>query len=134
MAASPGRVVLDACVLYPFTLRDTLLRMAAEGMYQLYWSAQILEETRRNLVAKQITEDQATRLLAAMTGAFPQAMVIDYEALIPRMKNEPKDRHVVAVAVKAEAGTIVTGNLRHFHDLPDGIRAAVAGRLPTGHV
>jgi hypothetical protein len=31
------KVVLDANVIYPFTLRDTLLRAAAAGLYQVYW-------------------------------------------------------------------------------------------------
>jgi hypothetical protein len=39
------------------------------------------------------------------------------------MKNDPKDRHVAAAAVKAGAQVIVTGNLGDFRDLPDGIEA-----------
>jgi hypothetical protein len=58
-----------------------------------------------------------------MTGAFPEAMVSGYEALIPGMKNDPEDRHVAAAAVTAGAGVIVTSNLRHFHGLPDGLQA-----------
>jgi hypothetical protein len=41
---APFRVVLDANVLYPFTLRDTLLRAAEQARYQLDWSAEILEK------------------------------------------------------------------------------------------
>ena len=44
MIPAPFKVVLDANVLYPFSLRDTLLRAASEGLFQLYWSDQILEE------------------------------------------------------------------------------------------
>jgi hypothetical protein len=33
MIPAPFRVVLDANVLYPFSLRDTLLRAAAAGMF-----------------------------------------------------------------------------------------------------
>lgn len=47
MHAAPLRVVLDANVLFPFTLRDTLLRVAAKGYFQVYWSEQILDETTR---------------------------------------------------------------------------------------
>src|SRR2546430_15473188 len=43
MLPAPFKVVLDANVLYPFSLRDTLLRAASEGLFQLYWSDQILE-------------------------------------------------------------------------------------------
>ena len=45
----PPRVILDANVFFPFTLRDTLLRAVSDGYFQLYWSEQILEEARRNL-------------------------------------------------------------------------------------
>jgi hypothetical protein len=43
-------------------LRDTLLRAAAAGYFQLYWSDEILAEARRNLVERCIIdEDQADR-------------------------------------------------------------------------
>lgn len=36
MLLAPFPVVLDANVLFPFTLRDTLLRAAHAGLYQVY--------------------------------------------------------------------------------------------------
>jgi len=88
MIAAPFKVVLDADVLYPFSLRDTLLRAAAEGLYQLYWSEQILDQVRRNLVGNGIVSDeQAARLLAAMRKAFPEATITGHDGLIPAMKN-----------------------------------------------
>ena len=36
MIVAPFRVVLDANVLFPFTLRDTLLRAAARGYVQVF--------------------------------------------------------------------------------------------------
>lgn len=54
MVPAPFKVVLDANVLYPFTLRDTLLRAAARGSYQVHGSEQILEEARRNLVGRYV--------------------------------------------------------------------------------
>ena len=90
-------VVLDANVLFPFTIRDTLLRAAASGLYQLRWSAQILDEMERNLVSTgAMTAPKAKRLRAIMTREFPDAEVTGYEPLISAMKNHEKDRHVVA--------------------------------------
>ena len=124
MIVAPFKVVLDANVLYPFSLRDTLLRAATDGLFQLYWSEHILDETTRNLVAKgTTTDDQATRLRAAMTEAFPESMVTGHESLIDAMPNQEKDRHVAAAAVKAGAQVIVTSNLKDFRLLPDGIEA-----------
>lgn len=122
MIVAPFKVVLDANVLFPFSLRDTLLRAAAEGLFQLYWSNEILDETTRNLVGTgTITAEQANRLRAAMTRAFPESMVTGYEPLIEAMSNHSKDRHVAAAAVKAGAQVIVTSNRKDFKNLPDGI-------------
>jgi predicted nucleic acid-binding protein len=124
MFRAPFKVVLDANVLYPFTLRDTLLRAGEEEFYQLYWSDEILAEVKRNLVSKgQMTEDQASRLFKQMVDQFPESMVAGYESLTQSMTNHQKDRHVVAAAVKAGAQVIVTGNLKDFRSLPDGMEA-----------
>lgn len=91
MLVAPFKVVLDANVLYPFSLRDTLLRAAAGGLFQLYWSEEILDETTRNLVANgTTTEEQAARLRSAMTKAFPESMVIGHDHLIDAMPNHDK--------------------------------------------
>ena len=124
MIVAPFKVMLDANVLFPFSLRDTLLRAAAEGFFQLYWSEEILNETTRNLVATgTTTSEQARHLRMAMTSAFPEAMVSGYEPLIDAMPNHKKDRHVAAAAVKAGAQVVVTSNLRDYRSLPDGIEA-----------
>ena len=46
-----------------------------------------------------------------MRRTFPEAMVSDYETLIPTMANHPKDRHVLAVAVQAGCRMIVTADV-----------------------
>jgi PIN domain len=92
--------VLDACVLFPMVLRDTLLRSAEKSLYRAHWSAEILEETTRNLIQTgRIDEAGARRLVSAMATAFPDADVSGYEFLIPSMINDLKDRHVAAAAV-----------------------------------
>jgi predicted nucleic acid-binding protein len=122
MIPAPFKVVLDACVLYPFLIRDVLLQAAAHGFYQVYWSEMILDEALRNLVEDgRMREDKAANLLAVMRRAFPEAQVTDYETLIPSMRNDEGDRHVAAAAVKAGAQVIVTSNRRDFYDLPSGI-------------
>lgn len=124
MIYAPFKVVLDANVLFPFSLRDTLLRAADEGLFQVYWSDQIVDEVRRNLIASStVTVEQAQRLIDAMAGAFPEANVTGYEPLIASMRNHEKDRHVVAAAVKAGAQVIVTCNMKDFCELPEGVEA-----------
>jgi predicted nucleic acid-binding protein len=124
MVPAPFVVVLDANVLFPFTLRDTLLRAAAAGFYQARWSSQILDEMTRNLVSTEtMSEARAQKLRAIMEREFPEADVKGYEPLVAGMQNHEKDRHVVAAAVKAGAQVIATSNLRDFASLPDGVEA-----------
>lgn len=118
-------VVLDACVLYPAALADLLLRAANARMYRPHWSADIMEELRRNL-AKRVGEDAAAARVAAMREHFIEAEITGYEPLVAAMANDPKDRHVVAAAVQAGAQVIVTSNIRDFPAAalaPHGIEA-----------
>jgi PIN domain len=64
MFPAPFVVMVDANVLFPLTLRDTVLRAAAAGFYQLRWSAEILDEMERNLVSSgTMSTDKASRLV-----------------------------------------------------------------------
>lgn len=128
MLYAPFPVVLDANVLIPLTLCDTLLCAADEGLIQVYWTEEILHEVHRNLVdgdKVRCTEAQALRRISFMKRAFPEAMVTGHERLIPVMTNHPKDRHVLAAAVHIDAQTIVTRNLRDFQaeHLPRSMQA-----------
>jgi predicted nucleic acid-binding protein len=116
--------VLDANILFPMILRDTLLRVAAAGCYRAHWSNRILNEMARNLVAQhRVSEEQAERLVQQMGQAFPETAVAGWQALEVDMPNDPKDRHVAAAAKKIDASLIVTANLRDFAALPSGIEA-----------
>lgn len=122
-------VVLDTATLFPASLRDTLLRLADEGFYKPYWTEEILEELRRNLVKKNATtEEGALKVLGAMKRYFPEAMIAQesYRPILGSMKNNKKDRHVLAAAVISHSQTIVTPNLKDFPEQalsPFGIEA-----------
>jgi predicted nucleic acid-binding protein len=105
---------LDACVLYPAYLCDTLLRLAESESYRPLWSADVLAELRRNLIERGIASDKVDRRIAQMGRSFPDAIVTGYESLIDGMTNDPKDRHVLAAAVRASAEVVVTFNIREF--------------------
>ena len=73
-------VVLDACVLIPATLRDTLLRAVEKAMYRLHWSDEILDEVRRNLVKREMTSpENAQDLIEQMDQFFAEANVRGFE-------------------------------------------------------
>lgn len=120
--------VLDACVLFPASLRDILVRLSELELYDVAWSDRILHEATRNLVGKGLmTQEKADKLARQLTEVFegsevnPQA-VTDLETV---MTNDPGDRHVLATAVSGRAELIVTHNLRHFPAAacdPHGVR------------
>lgn len=114
--STPRSAVLDACVLFSATLRDTLLRAAVKRLYRLYLTEEILDEVRRNLLKRGriAAPGLADRLAEQIRRAFPGSMVGGYSTLVPKMTNHPKDRHVLAAAVAAGASVIVTHNLGDF--------------------
>lgn len=124
---------LDTCVLWPSLQRDFLLSLAVEGAYRPTWSSAILDELEFHEHAKLVkhgtTEQEASEraqdLIAAMRGVFSDAEVGGWEPLegsfgLP----DPDDEHVVAAAVVAGAGAIVTENTKDFpvDRIPPGIQ------------
>lgn len=109
-------VILDACVLLPMPLADTLLRMAeTPRLYVPRWSPEIMAEVSRNLIGKlNKTKAQAQAREQALREYFPEAWIEDYQPLTALMTNEPKDRHVLAAAVKSNTQLIVTYNIKDF--------------------
>jgi len=107
--------VLDTCVLAPMPLCDTLLRLAEEPAFYIpRWSDDILRELRSTLQRMGYTPAQAERRIAAMETAFEDPKVTGYECLATSMTNDPRDRHVLAAAVRCGAHAIITENVRHF--------------------
>lgn len=109
------RVVLDSCVMFPMYLRYTLLCTTEAGLYQPYWSQEILDGATRNLVSQgTMTAKRAINLETRIKEAFAEAIVEVPEGLAKVVTNAPGDRHVLAAAVTAKADIIVTSNLKHF--------------------
>lgn len=110
-------VVLDANILYQAPIRDLLLRLAESPaeMFQVRWSEEIVEEATRNLIKDNRMDDsQAASFKNCLYGAFEDAYVDGYKELIPVLENNENDRHVLAVAIIANAQVIVTLNIKHF--------------------
>jgi hypothetical protein len=67
-------VVLDACVLVPIALADTLLRIAEKGLYRPLWSDRILTEAQEAIEEIHPGIDVAKRF-TTMREAFEDALV-----------------------------------------------------------
>jgi hypothetical protein len=117
MAFKPSIVVFDACILYPFHLRNIVVQAAVDHLIEARWTNEIHEEWMRNLAADAPAIPRA-RLEATcrlMNEALPGAKIAGYEGLIPQVcLPDPNDRHVAAAAIAAGASLILTWNLRDF--------------------
>jgi predicted nucleic acid-binding protein len=109
-------VVIDACVLVQAAVRDTLLRLSERRLFLCKWTDEIIEEMVRTLQNKlSRTPEQTDYLVSELRTHFADAWVEPgYRELISVMPNHPKDRHVVAAAVKAGCEVIITYNVKDF--------------------
>ncbi|WP_288831393.1 PIN domain-containing protein [uncultured Corynebacterium sp.] len=96
--------LLDACVLVPISLADTLLRLAEIGLYRPLWSDRILDEVTAAIesVHPDLKGGGKARARArTMDAAFEDASVTGWEDLISAITlPDPNDRHVVAAALR----------------------------------
>lgn len=117
MAFDPSIAVFDACILYPFHLRNIVVQAAVDRLVDARWTDEIHDEWIRNLAANvpaiPVERLQTTRRL--MNDALPLAIVVGYEDHIEAVRlPDPNDRHIVAAGIAAGAAVILTWNLRHF--------------------
>ena len=111
--------VYDACVLYPPSVRDLLVRLAQTGLFAARWSDAILDEMVESILERQPEVDRSRleRTRQLMCEAVRDCLVTGYERLIDGLElPDPDDRHVLAAAIRANAQVIVTSNLSDFPD------------------
>jgi hypothetical protein len=99
----PPRAIVDASVLYSRHLRNALVWHSLEGLFELRWSALILDETRRSLIERNLDtygEERAPavdrvleRITSALGSVCPDAEVPmeQIQSLAEQMTNHPKD-------------------------------------------
>lgn len=110
-------MVLDACVLVPISLADTLLRTAEKQLFRPVWSPRILDEVRSAIVSVHPDIDTALvdRRIWHMNESFPGASVENLEHIQSGLElPDPNDNHVLAAALRGHCQAIVTANLADF--------------------
>ena len=112
--------LLDACVLYPQTLRDLLLNLARTDLFRARWTELINEEWTRKLLEKNPGKaDRVARTLALVNQSVEDCLISGYEEVIPTLQlPDPDDRHVLAAAIVGQADVIITLNLDDFPPEP----------------
>jgi predicted nucleic acid-binding protein len=117
MTSARPLVFADANALYASALRDIFIELTLDGVISLRWSPTVLDELSRALVRTrpEYTPEKALRLVAAMTGALPDAWVLPPEAsAITVSLPDAGDVHVVLTAHHGGCGTILTFNVDDF--------------------
>lgn len=113
----PVTAVYDANILYPAPLRALFIRLAQTGLVRARWTETIHDEWVRNVLKNNptLTAERLARTRALMNEAVRDCLVTGYEDLIASLAlPDPDDRHVLAAAIRASAGVIVTYNLKDF--------------------
>jgi predicted nucleic acid-binding protein len=129
--------VLDANVLAPFALSDTLLRVAADGFYRPLWSDQILTEVQYTIqrIRPELEPARVSRRIDAMNAAFIDARVEGWEEVAAGLDlPDHDDRHVLATAITGGAQAIVPLQHQGLPGRTPGAqrhRGAISGRVPA---
>jgi hypothetical protein len=74
----PARALLDANVLYSNHLRNLLLQMAQNDLFEVKWSSQIEQEWLRNM-EPHIRARVEARTIPLIRTAFAEALVPDFD-------------------------------------------------------
>lgn len=127
--ADPFTALIDTNVLVGALTRNLVLTLAEAGLFRVRWSATTLNEFERTFVKLYGEAEQDTAVIQRqrMEAAFPEARIEVRDHLIDSLTlPDPDDRHILAAAISADAGIIVTENTKDFPAdrlLPHGIEA-----------
>jgi PIN domain len=110
--------LLDACVLFPVAVCDSLMSVAATGLYAPKWTQRIEDEWTRSLEQKSGRPPGSYKVRRdAMRDAAPDWEVPEqaWNRIAPCLQlPDPDDVHVLAAAIAGHADCVVTANLKDF--------------------
>lgn len=110
------RVVLDACVLFPVSVRKILLGVAEKRLFTPLWSEKILDEWQFATTKsdKKLFDQTKVEILLLKSyweeSLIPKNEAVENQLILPDMN----DRHVLATAITGKAEILLTNNLRDF--------------------
>ena len=131
-------------MLFPFSLMDLNLSLAADYVHDLVWSERLLDEWQRVIVREgHRTAEAAERIAEHIRVGFAETRIPAerYKVLLDELEGpDPDDLHHMAAAIAAD--TLVTWNLADFpadilgaHGVtatpPDPYLCALLERQPT---
>jgi hypothetical protein len=113
MMPSPIKALLDANVLYANHLRNLLLQIAQNDLFEARWTHLIEQEWLRNMEPRIRTRIEAHTLPLIRTW-FTEALVSGFDPDQPFGTTDGKDRHVASAAVAIAPSVLLTQNPKHF--------------------
>src|SRR5215471_3248034 len=102
MAFEPSVAVFDACILYPFHLRNVIVQAAVDHLVEARWTDAIHDEWMRGVMtsAPTIPRERLEITRRLMNAALPTATVRGYEQHLQAVSlPDPNDCHVVAAGI-----------------------------------
>jgi putative PIN family toxin of toxin-antitoxin system len=135
------RLVLDTNVVASGLLWDgrpaRLIDAARNGEFELFTSRMLLAELTRILRRVKFSKAIAAAGISLddlVLGYAELAMLVTPASILPTVRADPDDNHVLACALAAEADLIVSGdahllNLKAFHRIPIITAAEAVNRI-----
>lgn len=139
---------IDACVLYPMTVRNIFFEMHAQRLFQARWSTLAEAETKRNLeknlgLEYGIKFDKTILDMRIASPDWQTEQDLKWSILTLGSKTDPKDAPHLAAAICGECTHLVTANIRHFDKkfaadngvavvTPDAFAMELLANNPTG--
>lgn len=117
-------VLLDACVLYPASLRDFIMRLAVTGLFAAKWTDQIHDEWIRNLLMNR-PELEPYGLEVMHPDVFVEHQLTLHQGLVitaakrhrAALTNPPKTPEKYLETLAAQGLVVTADRLREFMDL-----------------
>ena len=104
------RVFPDTAALYPISVADLTFTLAANGVHDVVWSQDLLDEVARVLVEyKGLSAAAAAEFCDAIRREFPKGEISrdQYEDLVDAMTGPDPDDHAQSAAARAGGATVL---------------------------
>jgi excisionase family DNA binding protein len=113
-----ARVFIDTNVLFPFSVMDLMLALTEDGIHDVMWTDDLLDEWERVIVRRdRRSPDAASAITATIREFFADTQIPaeSYRGLIAKVDGpDPDDNVHMAAAVAGHVETLVTWNSSDF--------------------
>jgi len=113
-----ARVFIDTNVLFPFSVMDLMLTLTEDGIHDVMWSDDLLDEWERVIVRERHRSPDAAAAITATIRQFfadTRIPVESYQGLVAELDGlDPEDNAHMTAAVAGRVESLVTWNSKDF--------------------